>query len=424
MVLLLGIIRYGFALLFGVSIAYIFTGIDKTLKNIFSIGCFCVSAILIQSLLWYLWGYEITSKLYPFIIHLPLIIFITLYFKRPWLISIVGVLSSYLCCQVPRWIGSVANAISNNPLYDHITYIVAVFIVFYFLNEYVAGSVLRLIEKSKKSCLLFGAVPLFYYIFDYVTTIYTNLLYSGSRGAVQFMPSVVSVFYFVFIIVYYAEIQKQARAQRERDMLSSQLHLAKTEFATLRQLQECTTVYRHDMRHHITFLKALAADNSLDKIKEYLNATEQDMDAITPVRFCENETVNLILSYFATKAKEADVFFSAAVKLPASLTVSDTELCSLLSNGLENAITAAADCLHANNKTVSIVAAVHKSKLLISIENPYEGKVIIKGGLPQPSMEGHGYGTRSITAIADAHAGQALFNIEDGIFKLKVMLPF
>ena len=103
-------------------------------------------------------------------------------------------------------------------------------------------------EKSAKSCALLGAVPVFYYLFDYFTTIYTDILYRGTKWAVQFMHSIVSIFYFVFIILYYAETQKQANAQRERDMLAAQLQLAKTEFATLRRLQECTTVYRHDIR--------------------------------------------------------------------------------------------------------------------------------------------------------------------------------
>ena len=237
------------------------------------------------------------------------------------------------------------------------------------------------------------------------------------------MPSTVSIFYFVFIIIYYAETQKQANAQRERDMLAAQLQLAKTEFTTFRQLQEYTAVYRHDMRHHFTFLQGLASAGSIEGIKEYLKTAQSDIDAITPVRFCENETANLIISAFSARASQESVLLSVEVKLPATIPLRDTEFCSLLSNSLENAITAAAACPDSWHRTVTVKVLVHKNKLLISTDNFYLGEIRMKDGLPHSPFENHGYGTRSIVAIANVHGGQAIFNAEGGLFNLKIMLP-
>lgn len=234
------------------------------------------------------------------------------------------------------------------------------------------------------------------------------------------MPSTISVFYFVFIILYYAETQKQANAQRERDMLAAQLQHARTEFTTLRQLQEYTAVYRHDMRHHFTFLQGLALAGSIEGIKEYLKTAQSDIDAITPVRFCENETANLILSAFSARAAQEGVLLSVDAKLPTTIPLSDTEFCSLLSNSLENAIAAAAAC---PDSCVNVKVQVHKNKLLILTDNPYSGKIKMKDGLPLSALEGHGYGTRSIVSIADAHGGQAIFSADGGVFNLKIMLP-
>jgi two-component system sensor histidine kinase AgrC len=97
-----------------------------------------------------------------------------------------------------------------------------------------------------------------------MTTIYTDVLYSGTEWAVQFMPSTISVFYFVFVILYYNETQKQASLQRERDMLDAQLRLAQTEFASLQQLQQNAASYRHDMRHHFALLQGLASKGNIE----------------------------------------------------------------------------------------------------------------------------------------------------------------
>ena len=423
LVAVLGLIRFGFSLLFGVAITVVFAGVERTRKNKIVAGLACVILLFVQSACWWFFGIDMTSKLYPLIIHVPMIFLLSLYFKRRWLISTVSVVSAYLCCQAPRWIGFLAGAAFDSKLTDHIFYIFAVFLAYYFLKRYVAGSVRQLMEKSNSSCLLLGAVPLFYYIFDYTTTIYTDILYRGSKWAVQFMPSTVSIFYFVFIIIYYAETQKQASAQRERDMLAAQLQHARTEFTTLRQLQEYTAVYRHDMRHHFTFLQGLASAGNIEGIKEYLKTAQYDIDSITPVRFCENETANLILSAFSARAAQEGVLLSVDAKLPATIPLSDTEFCSLLSNSLENAINAAAACPDSWHRTVSVKVLVHKNKLLISTNNSYLGEIRMKDGLPQSSFESHGYGTRSIVAIAEAHGGQAIFNAEAGIFNLKIMLP-
>ncbi len=418
----IGLIRYGFSLLFGMALSVCFAGIKHTRKNNIVFGCSSALLLCVQFICWWLFGIDFTTKLYPLIVHIPLTIFLILYMKRPWLISTVSVLTAYLCCQVPRWISGIGGAILNSKLCEHICYMAASILAYYLFKRYVAGTLLQLMERSTKSCLLLGAVPLFYYLFDYITTIYTDILYQGINGAVQFMPSVLSVVYFVFIMLYYIEMQKQVRAHKERDMLAAQLQGAHSELVSQRQMQNMAAAYRHDMRHHFVILQSMASEGNLEKIKTYLNTAQSDIDAITPIRFCENETVNLILSTFSTKAKQAGVTLTVDAKLPSQISLSDTELCSLLSNGLENAISAAA-CLDLKRKVVSIKATVHKANLLILIENPYGGEVLMKGGLPQSSLEGHGYGTRSIEAIADAHGGQAIFSAEDGVFTLKVMLP-
>lgn len=138
-------------------------------------------------------------------------------------------------------------------------------------------------EISTKSCLFLGGVPLFYYLFDYTTTIYTDVLYRGTKWAVQFMPSTVSVFYFVFVILYCAETQKQATLQRERDMLDTQFRLAQSEFASLWQMQQNAAAYRHDMRHHFSLLQGLASEARIEEINEYLRIAQSDIDTPSSV---------------------------------------------------------------------------------------------------------------------------------------------
>lgn len=415
-VTVIGLLRFGVSLVFGITVTALFAGIEPTKKNRFTTGLLCVIFLFVQTASWWLLGLDLTSKLYPLIIHLPLIVIFSSYYKRPWLISAVSVLSGYLCCQAPRWFGFLAGAALDSRLADHIFYIASVFLAYYFLKRYVAGSVRQLMEKSTKSCLFLGGVPLFYYLFDYVTAIYTDVLYSGTEWAVQFMPSTISVFYFVFVILYYAETQKQASLQREKDMLDAQFRLAQTEFASLRQLQQNAASYRHDMRHHFALLQGLASKEHIEGIKEYLRTAQSDMDAITPTRFCENETVNLILSAFAAKAKQAEIMLTVDAKLPDLLPFSDTELCSLLSNALENAIQATETIQDSNKRSITLRVYSKNNKLCIDIRNRYQAEPVFRQGLPVSKEQGHGFGTKSMAHIVEKHGGVFQFGVKDGWF--------
>ncbi|WP_369283018.1 sensor histidine kinase [Oscillibacter sp. GMB15532] len=415
-VTVIGLLRFGFSLVFGITVSSLFAGISPTRENRRSTVFLCVLFLVCQTASWWLFGLDLTSKLYPVIIHLPLIVIFSLYYKRPWLISAASVLSGYLCCQTPRWAGFLAGAILKSRLADHIFYIAAIFLFYYFLKTYVAGSVRQLMEKSCKSCLLLGGVPLFYYLFDYITTIYTDVLYSGAEWAVQFMPSMISIFYFVFVILYYAETQKQAALQRERDMLDAQFRVAQTEFASLRQLQNNAAAYRHDMRHHFSLLQGLAAEEHIEEIKEYLRTAQSDMDAITPTRFCENETVNLILSAFAARAAHAEILLTVEAHLPDALPFSDTELCSLLSNALENAVLACESISECGKRRISLRIYSKNTKLCIDIRNSYQTEPVFYESLPVAKEQGHGFGTKSMVHIVEKHGGVFQFSVKDGWF--------
>lgn len=63
-------------------------------------------------------------------------------------------------------------------------------------------------------------------------------------------------------------------------------------------------------------------------------------------------------------AKQVGVAFSVEAGVPRILSISDTELCSLLSKSFENAIIAASAVPTAGGRVVSVRIAVHKRRFL------------------------------------------------------------
>ena len=323
---------------------------------------------------------------------------------------------SFLCCQPPRWVGAVFGEFFESVSMDHIGYIATTILIFYILHKYALESIQHLMERSVKSCLLFAAMPTFYYFFDYSTTVYTDYLYRGSRAALHIMPFVTSTFYFIFVLLYYAETQRQAFIQRELDILDTQFKQAQVEFNSLKQIQQNAASYRHDMRHHFALLQGLASKEQINELKEYLNIAQSDIDNITPIRFCENETVNLILSSFVSKSKLLEIQINVDAKLPDNLSFSDTELCSLLSNALENAINACKKIDEVTSRQINLKMYSKNNKLCIDIRNTYKIEPLFSNGVPISKESGHGYGTKSIAYVVEKHKGVFHFSTKDGWF--------
>ncbi|MEG2198801.1 MAG: ATP-binding protein, partial [Anaerovorax sp.] len=371
----------------------------------------------------YFFGLESTTKLYPLIVHLPLVVFLVLALKKSVVISIVSVLTAYFCCQLPRWAAVLSQQFFQTRTAYLITYSVSIIVFFFLMRRFFTKPAHQAMTYSRQSLFLFGGLPAVYYVFDYAATVYTRVLYTGIEMMSEFLPTVMVFFYVWFIVVYHNEVQQKTQIQLEKNMLSMQMENAKLQLKVLRSSQEQAVIYRHDMRHHLSMIGSFAQQEDVTQIMEYLANAQQGLTAITPLRFCENETVNLILSSFTSKAEKQDVVLNIKADLPKELNLPDTELCSVLSNGLENALNAASKLEDNMFRKVVVTCSVNRNMLLIEIENAYMGDIQMNGETPTSSQVGHGYGCKSMRSIAQKRNGFCTFVVADGIFTLRVVLP-
>ena len=415
--------------------------LHKPLENYRHLATFCGTgriqkavALLIgvvlslQLLSYFLLGLGLTARLYPLITHLPNVLFIVCCLRKPLSIAIVSVLTAYLCCQPANWLGLALEYLWESTVAFHIGYTLGLLIMYVLLSKFATSSVNQVMSYSRRSLYLFGSFPLIYYVFDYTTTIHTGFLYSGAKIIVEFFPSVLSLFFIVFIIVYNNEMQRRTRLELDNIMLETRSEHAANEILSLQQVQHQTAIYRHDMRHHLALLYNLLESGESDKAMEYIGQTQKSIDGIVPTHYCENTTINLVISAFATKAEQSGVAMDVAAEVPEDLPFTAIDICTILANGLENAINAASETgavtgRESETPSVRIKCQVHKNNLLILIENTFTGQAEIINGLPYTNKEGHGFGVKSIKMLVNRHKGYYSFSAKEGLFTLKIVLP-
>ena len=271
--------------------------------------------------------------------------------------------------------------------------------------------------------LRFSLVPLLYYIYVFAAIFAGFSSWTSiSEMLVRFLPNI-EVFVFYFLLLYnYKTLSEKREMEAVQRMLTQELDAAAEQLTLLSAAQTQTAIYQHNMRHHLNAIESFLAVGRSSQARDYIQKLLSDVESISPRRFCENELVNLLCSSFAQKAHTAGVRLTVDANLPQTLSLSDTELCSLLSNGLENALHAVAP-LEESSRWVELYCGIRFHKLLIEIKNPYSGVITMRDDLPTSSQEGHGYGCRSIQVIAEHHQGLCSFVPENGVFTLRIMLP-
>lgn len=418
----LEVFDYGLVLIYGLFLSVDIAGGWKTRRQQLFIFALCPVLLLIQSVCWLLWGVGNVRQIYPLIVHLPLMLVLIFVLKKTTGVALVSVCIAYLCCQIPRWIDLLATALTGSPLVGEISYALCIWPVFFLLRRCFVRTAHDAMTCSSQSLLLFGSLPLAYYLFDYATAVYSDALYVGIQALNEFLPTVLIVFYVMFLAAYHAQLQRRMQAELQGSMLEAELKQSRIEMEGLRCAETQAAIYQHEMRHHLTVINGFLSADTPQQAAKYIRKVQADVEAVTPKRFCENEIVNLLCSSFSDKAQRMGVRLMVEARLPRELFVSDTELCSVLSNGLENALHAV-ETLEGSCRKVTLYISVRRNKLLIEIKNPYIGEITMRDGLPVSNREGHGYGCRSIRTIAEHHRGLCTFEPESGVFTLRVVLP-
>lgn len=371
-------------------------------------------------------GPRVYGKLLILSMHLPTFLFFLFITKRGIIKTAFMILTAMVFSAPPT---IVANILKNHLGAGEAAVMVSnvsAYILMLLLAQFVFRKSFRyvLMHSNNRFFLLFSLVPLMYYI--YILT-YINIdisaLVTPAGFVVRLLPNL-QVFCFYFLLPYiYRSLSEKHATQSAQYALQQKLASTQEQIDLLNETNTQMAVYRHDMRHQIIVLAGLLAEGKTEQAQDFVKAVQTDLDAITPKQFCENGTVNLLCASYDRKAQRRGVQLTIRAIAPENLPLSDTELCSVVSNGLENALLAASDPALAD-KRIDFLCEVKQNKLFIQIQNTYSGQVIIRDGLPVSSQDGHGYGCHSIQTIVQRNGGHCSFEAENGLFSLRLFVPF
>lgn len=259
----------------------------------------------------------------------------------------------------------------------------------------------------------------------YMQPVFTEVTaFPGIRFSfVPFLWVVLTFSSYVILLQALVERSRSARLHEELHISDIQVTAQQKQLEHLQQHIEDTAKARHDMRHFLRALQGFANEKDFEGMAEYLEKCLITLDKQTPEIYAENLAVNAILGHYKQLAEKEAIEATFIVKLEDKTNVTDTDMCIILGNLLENAYEA---CERQKEGMRYMSANIRQNggTLVIIVENSYEGTVRRQEGVFLSSKEKmrKGIGITSVIDVTKKYNGIPKFEYDGRRFRVSLLL--
>lgn len=285
--------------------------------------------------------------------------------------------------------------------------------------EFLVRTKKKLFDGFMKNFLLIILVDVTY------AFIICNLFYINNIYLTTDMAIALSLFV-MFVISILALYLLRKITKKSDEIMTTNLKLQQIEMEH-KQNQDMAIVVedlralRHDMNNHMSILQGLLTMEEYDDAKAYLSTITEELTVANSFVFTDNKVLSVLLNNKISKASQLGITFEPEL-LTSSTPLSDSDLCAVIGNILENAIEASAQ--HENPYIYfSMKKANHQ--LLIQCDNTFTiPPVFEKGNLitTKSNKTYHGIGTKTIRSVVEVYHGTTEFTVDE-LFHVTILIP-
>ena len=178
------------------------------------------------------------------------------------------------------------------------------------------------------------------------------------------------------------------------------------------------------MRKVSIALDEMLSVGDTDDARQYLTSYRVSMPKNEIVNYCEHAALNAILNFYGEAAHQHEIRLRIVVDLPKNLPLSDVDLCSIVGNILDNAITACLDIPSTDRYINLSISCPNKVRFGIVASNSFDGKIRMDGDRYLSTHRGgSGIGLSSIRTATERYGGSASFRHEEKEFISGIVIP-
>lgn len=232
--------------------------------------------------------------------------------------------------------------------------------------------------------------------------------------------------FFINIIIYVIiiAINKKNNQIKEMEILKIHSQYQEKYVENARLQYDSISKITHDLKNHFSVLHILLSDNKLKEAKDYIEKNLSIVDDIEQVVNTNNDVANAVINYSLTAAKAMDIK-ATCVTVKEFGSIDQIDLCNLLSNLLDNAVTACINNKSDTEKNIIMQINSEDNIYTFVVKNTIDESVLKNNPKLLTSKKNktlHGYGIKIIKEITEKYNGRCDFYEEEDLFCCRVSL--
>lgn len=234
--------------------------------------------------------------------------------------------------------------------------------------------------------------------------------------------SIIAALSMIVLILYWHSKEEH----RIRQIIEMRNRMGEEKYNSLNRLYAANAKLYHDFRHHLMVIHELLKDNDCLQAIQYIENLEKTENDLSHVKWTGNHVIDIIINTKISEMKKEGISYSINVEFPQrSANIFPNDLCSVLSNLLENAIEACKINRIEKNKSIELVIRKINKMIFIKVENPMEIKPIMKEEAfltSKKEKDLHGWGLKSVQSVVKKYGGEVKYNMGDKLFTVVVFM--
>lgn len=227
----------------------------------------------------------------------------------------------------------------------------------------------------------------------------------------------------VLLLLAFA-VNSAIKKYSERKLESYQNDLLEKHYTEVENMYRQMRGWRHDYKNHIATMKIHLDNQNYELLNHYLIELSEDLTSVDTVLKTGNVMVDAILNSKLSLAQSKNISVDASASVPGELRISDTDICVIIGNLLDNAIEACCKFEDEDKRFLRVYIGLLKQQLYISVSNSVGGEIKKDGkNYFTTKNANHGFGLKRIDKIVSKYGGFVNRQDETDVFATEITLP-
>lgn len=184
-------------------------------------------------------------------------------------------------------------------------------------------------------------------------------------------------------------------------------------------------ILRHDLKNQLSAIQSIAKSGDVQCLNNHIESLIGISKLTKTFANSGNVNIDSILNFKIFEAEQADIQTSLLLNIPDVIDMSSADLCTILGNLIDNAVRATSK-LEKENRKISIAVRYDKKRIIITVSNTFNGKVIYEGNKIVSSRKNkseHGLGLLSVKNAVERCDGVIDIDHTTDTFTVTVIIP-